>query len=151
MVRLTFAFACLAFAAHSIEVRAQSIQRCEGATGKITYSNGDCPEGTRPVRSVQTDPPPTPEAQQAARAKADSDDRRAQQLAAKRQVQQVQVQEQQQTQRQADCAYLRGEVDSTRRMRNLLVNRPYYSLDDLEQMDQHAERLMSEYRRVCTP
>jgi hypothetical protein len=60
------------------------------------------------------------------------------------------VQEQRESQRAADCAYLRGEADSVRRMRNALVNRPYYSLDDLEQMDRHAARLMSEYRRACT-
>jgi len=35
------------------------------------------------------------------------------------------------------------------RMRNLMVNRPYYSLDDLEQMDRHAEQLTTDYRRVC--
>ncbi len=151
MIRLILTLAFSVVASHFPESRAQSIQRCEGAGGKITYSNGDCPEGTKSVRSVQTAPTPTPEAQQAARTRADSDAQRAQQLATERQVQQTQVQEQQQSQRAADCAYMRGEVDSVRRLRNALVNRPYYSLDDLEQMDQHAARLMADYRRACSP
>jgi len=32
---------------------------------------------------------------------------------------------------------------------NMLVNRPYYSPDDLNQMDLHAMQLMTEYKRVC--
>jgi len=31
----------------------------------------------------------------------------------------------------------------------MLVNRPYYSPDDLNQMDLHAMQLMTEYKRVC--
>ena len=150
MIRLTFKLAFTFVACHATESRAQSIQRCEGAGGKITYSNDACPEGTKAVRSVQAAPSPSPDAQQSARARADSDARQAQQLAAERQVQQTQVQEQRDSQRAADCAYLRGEADSVRRMRNALVNRPHYSLDDVEQMDQHAARLMSDYQRACT-
>lgn len=33
------------------------IQRCEGADGKITYSNENCPQGTKAVRKVDTRPP----------------------------------------------------------------------------------------------
>ena len=128
---------------------AQQIQRCEDSRGKITYSNADCPEGTKPVRSVQVEPAPTPEAQQAARDKAARDAQAAQQLADQRRSQQSTAAKQRQQQRDADCAFLQGEIQSTQRMRNMLVNRPYYSLDDLEQMDQHAMQLMTEYERVC--
>jgi hypothetical protein len=34
-------------------------------------------------------------------------------------------------------------------MRNVVVNRPYYSLDDLNQMDQHVMRRMTGYERAC--
>jgi hypothetical protein len=128
---------------------AQQIQRCEDSRGKITYSNADCPEGTKPVRSVQAEPAPSPEAQQAARDKAARDAQAAQQLAEQRRSQQATAAKQRQQQRDADCAFLQGEIQSTQRMRNMLVNRPYYSLDDLEQMDQHAMQLMTEYERVC--
>lgn len=33
------------------------IQRCEGADGKVTYSNESCPQDTKPVRKVDTRPP----------------------------------------------------------------------------------------------
>lgn len=158
MVRSVVPFACCILATFVLPSHGQSIQRCEGPGGKITYSNAECPEGTKAVKSVAVPPPPTPDAQQAARTRAASDAARAQKLATERQVQhsqaqtqQAQAQYQRQTQQDADCAYLRGEIDSMRRLRNALTNRPYYSLDDLEQMDQHAARLIADYRRVCSP
>jgi hypothetical protein len=131
-------------------VAAQPIQRCEGAGGRVTYSNSECPEGTKPIKSVQAAPVPPPEAQRAARDQAARDARAARQLAEEQKAQQAAVVRQQQDQRVADCAYLRGEIDSIRRLRNAMVNRPYYSLDDLEQMDQHAAQLTAQYRRVCS-
>jgi hypothetical protein len=131
-------------------VAAQQIQRCEGAGGQVTYSNSECPEGTKPIKAVQSAPAPTPEVQRAARDQAARDAQAAAQLAEQRKAQQATAAQQRQDQRIADCAYLRGEIDSIRRLRNVMVNRPYYSLDDLEQMDQHAAQLTAEYRRVCS-
>jgi hypothetical protein len=130
---------------------AQSIQRCEGTGGRITYSNTDCPQGTKPVRSLDAAPAPSPEAQSAARDKAAGEAQAARQLAEQRRAAQAATAQQDQQQRAADCAYLRGEIDSLRRLRNALVNRPYYSLDDLAAMDQHADQLTAQYRRVCAP
>lgn len=130
---------------------AQQIQRCEDARGKITYSNTECPAGTSPVKALQAAPAPTPEAQQAARDKAARDAQAAQQMGEQRQQQQAISTAQQQSQRDADCGYLRGEIDSIRRLRNALVNRPFYSLDDLDQMDRHVAGLQDQYRRVCGP
>jgi|SoimicMinimDraft_9_1059737.scaffolds.fasta_scaffold45707_1 hypothetical protein len=131
----------------------QTIQRCEGPGGRITYSNADCPEGTRPVKALQPAPAPSLEAQRTAQDNAARDAQAVQQMAEQRRSQQAaaaQVQQQQQRdQRGADCAFLQGEIQSVHRMRNLMVNRPYYSLDDLEQMDRHAEQLTTDYRRVC--
>lgn len=36
---------------------AAEIQRCEGVDGKVTYSNENCPQDTKPVRKVDTRPP----------------------------------------------------------------------------------------------
>jgi hypothetical protein len=134
---------------------AQQIQRCEGPGGKITYSNADCPEGTQPIKALQAAPAPTSEAQQAARERAARDAQAVRQLADQRRSQQSaasqQQQQQLQQQRNENCSYLQGEIQSLHRMRNMLVNRPYYSLDDLEQMDQHTAKLSAEYRRVCSP
>ncbi len=104
---------------------AQQIQRCEDARGKITYSNTECPPGTSPVKALQAAPAPSPEAQQAAREKAAREAQAAQQLGQERHQQQSIATAQQQSQRDADCAYLRGEIDSMRRLRNALVNRPF--------------------------
>ncbi len=130
---------------------AQQIQRCEGPGGKITYSNTECPTGTNPVKALQAAPAPSPEAQKAARDKAALDAQAAQQLGQQRQQQQAVAITQQQSQRDADCSYMQGEIDSIRRMRNVLVNRPLYSLDDLAQMDHHVAGLQEQYRRVCGP
>lgn len=138
-------------------VSAQQIQRCEGPGGRITYSNAECPAGTTAAKQLQAAPLPSVEAQQAARERAARDAQAAEQIVQQRRTQQTALAQQQQQsqqlqreQRKADCAFLQGEIQSVHRMRNLLVNRPYYSLDDLEQMDQHAERLVADYRRVCS-
>jgi len=149
MNRLTFLLALPLAVAYCSCALAQAIQRCEDGRGKITYSNADCPEGTRPVRALQAAPSPSPEAQQAAREKAEQDAQTAKQLSDQRRTQQAAAAQQREQQRNDDCAYLQGEVQSVQRMRNMLVNRPYYSLDDLNTMDQHAMQLMAEYRRVC--
>jgi len=128
---------------------AQQIQRCEGPGGRITYSNSACPEGTRAASEVKAAPAPTPEAQAAAREKAARDAQTAAALAQQRQVQQASLAQQHEKERAANCEYMRGEIDSLRRLRNLLVNRPYYSLDDLQKMDEHAAQLVADYRRVC--
>ena len=134
----------------------QPIQRCEGPGGRITYSNAECPEGTQPVKALQPAPAPSPEAQKAAQANAAREAEAAQQMAEQRRSQQTataqlqqQGQQQQRDQRSADCAYLQGEIQSVHRMRNMMVNRPFYSLDDLEKMNRHAEQLTADYHRVC--
>lgn len=128
---------------------AQQIQRCEGPGGRVSYSDSACPEGTRPVGQVKAAPAPSPEAQAAAREKAARDAQAAAALAQQRQTQQASLAQEQQKERATNCAYLRGEIDSLRRLRNVVVNRPFYSLDDLQQMDDHAARLVADYQRVC--
>ena len=151
MLRSIAPWACAVAFIVPATAAAQPIQRCEGAGGRVTYSNSECPDGTKPIKAVQAVPAPPPEAQRAAREKAARDAQAVQQFAVERQAQQATAMQQQQDQRVADCAYLRGEIDSIRRLRNAMVNRPYYSLDDLEQMDQHAAQLTAQYRRVCSP
>ena len=53
--------------------QAQTIQRCEGPDGRVTYSNGACPSGTRAVREVDTSPAVSPADQKAARDRAQRD------------------------------------------------------------------------------
>ena len=49
------------------------VQRCEGKDGTVTYSNRECPAGTKPVRTVNTSPPISVPDQQAAKDRAKKD------------------------------------------------------------------------------
>ena len=133
---------------------AQTIQRCEGANGRVSYSNEECPAGTRPVRAVAPAAQPSPEARQEARDRAQREREVAQRLAAQRQPAPPPAGQPYVTadeaRRAADCAYLRAELDSNRRLRNLLTTRPYSSTEDVEQMDARNAALSADYRRFCS-
>jgi hypothetical protein len=103
------------------------------------------------VRSVAPAPQPSPEAREAAAARARRDAEQAGAYEEQRRKQQAGAAQDMAARRTADCNYLEAEINTTHRMRNMLTNRPYYSLDDLNQMDEHAARLVAEYRRVCGP
>ena len=49
------------------------VQRCEAKDGTVTYSNRECPAGTKPVRKVDTSPPVSVPEQQAAKDRAKKD------------------------------------------------------------------------------
>jgi hypothetical protein len=66
--------------AGAASAQSASVQRCEGKDGRVTYSNTQCPEGTVPVRKVNTDPPVSVEARQAAQDLAKKDSAAAKQL-----------------------------------------------------------------------
>jgi uncharacterized protein DUF4124 len=130
------------------------IRRCEAPNGDITYSNEDCPRGTRAVKSLPPATQPTPAERKAAQERAKRQSAVGQSIGQSRSVQSaaaaqgyITVEE---ARRAADCAYLQAELDASRRLRNVLTTRPYYSADDVEQMDARTAQLASEYRRVCT-
>lgn len=63
-----------------------AVQRCEARDGRVTYSNTQCPDGTAPVRNVNTEPPVSAEARNAALDRAQRDS------AAVRQIEQQRAQ-----------------------------------------------------------
>ena len=73
-----------------------NVQRCEGKDGRVTYSNTQCPEGTVPVRKVNTDPPVSVEARKAAEDLAKKD------AAAARQIEKEQSQQEARARKEAD-------------------------------------------------
>ena len=131
-----------------VEASAQSIQRCESAGGAITYAT-ECPSGTKAVKSLSAAPQPSAEAQEAARKQAQRDQAATRKVDERVQQRQAQASAEEAQRRAADCGYMRAEIDSVRRMKNMLTTRPYYSLDDVEQMEKHAVALSAEYQRVC--
>lgn len=133
---------------------AQTIQRCEGPEGRIVYSNAECPPGTRAVKALPPATQPSPEAQESARARAERDRNTAKALQAQREpaapISRGQaVVPAEEARRAADCAYLRAELDASRRLRNILTTRRYYSTEDVEQMDRREAELAEDYRRFC--
>lgn len=54
-------------------------------------------------------------------------------------------------QRAADCGYLQGEIDATRRLSGILESRPYYSYEDAESTRALIEQLADDYRLLCAP
>ena len=73
-----------------------NVQRCEGKDGRVTYSNTQCPEGSHPVRKVNTDPPVSVEAKKAAEDLAKKD------AAAAKQIEKEQAQQEVRDRKQAD-------------------------------------------------
>lgn len=126
---------------------AQAIQRCEGANQRITYSNAECPSGTRPVKALAPAPQPSAESRAAAQVKAQRDKDQAK--AGKSSRQRTQATADEAIQRAADCGYLQAAIDSSRQLRNVLTTRPYYSTEDVDSADARTEELIAEYRRVC--
>lgn len=63
--------ALLPFAAPG--AHAQGIQRCEDPSGRATYTNANCPAGTKPAREVNTAPPVSDADRRAAEARARQD------------------------------------------------------------------------------
>jgi hypothetical protein len=134
---------------------AQTIQRCEGPEGRIVYSNAECPPGTRAVKALSPATQPSTEARQEARARAERDRDAAKALQAQREPAAPPSRGQavvsaEEARRAADCAYLRAELDASRRLRNVLTTRRYYSTEDVEQMDRREAELAEDYRRFCS-
>jgi hypothetical protein len=88
--------ALAALAAGTAFAQSSSVQRCEGKDGRVTYSNTQCPDGTVPVRKVNTDPPVSVEAKQAAQDQARKD------AAAAKKLDKDQAQQEARERKQAD-------------------------------------------------
>lgn len=129
-----------------VGVWAQTIQRCESANQRITYSNAECPAGTKPVKAVPPAPRPSAEDRAAAQARLQ---RSRDQAKAQPKQQRPQAAADSAIQKAADCGYLQAGIDSSRRLRNVLTTRPYYSTEDVDEADARTNELIAEYRRVC--
>lgn len=134
---------------------AQTIHRCETPGGRITYSDADCPPGSRAVKALAPARQPGAAAQKEARERTQRYNDLATDLAARRQQSRQAVRPAayvpaDHARRASDCAYLRAELDASRRLRHLLTTRPYYSYDDVEQVDARTSQLAADYRRFCS-
>lgn len=148
LARVAIGFSLLPVCLFAAEVSAQVIQRCEGANGRITYANGECPTGTKAVKALPPVPQPSAESRAAAQAKLQRYKDEAK-VRTEQKGQQKQQTASDAVQKAADCGYLQASIDSSRRLRNVLTTRPYYSTEDVDEADARTKELTAEYRRVC--
>lgn len=76
-------------AAGHVSAAAETVHRCEGPDGKVTYSNTQCPAGTSPTRKVDTAPPVSVDEQKAAKERAKQDAQAAKQIDKKEEKQRL--------------------------------------------------------------
>ncbi|MCK6429211.1 DUF4124 domain-containing protein [Betaproteobacteria bacterium PRO7] len=88
-------FACCALFLVAGTAHAQAIQRCEGG-GKVTYSNGPCPPGTQPARTLAPSPGPNVADEKAARERAQRDARELDRIERERKAEEARAEKQRQ-------------------------------------------------------
>lgn len=138
----------------------QQVHRCEGKDGKVTYSNTQCPEGTTPVRKVNTDPPVRVEDQQAAKDRAKKDAAEVKQIEKERAQQEASQQraameqkkndakEQKKNEAKSQCDRARRELDKARTTRNELYAQAT-TVERMQKADREISRREAEVTRDC--
>jgi hypothetical protein len=150
LARLLFAGLALIPAA----VSAQAIQRCESKDGRVTYSNTTCPDGTVPVRKVNTEPPISVDDRKAAQERARTEG------AAARQVEKERTQQEARDRKQADerakaeararerCENARRNLERSAAARAELNTRPS-TADKIDKAESEVKRRESEVAQEC--
>lgn len=114
----SLAFALLASAAS--DAPAQAIQRCESSGGTVSYANGPCPAGSKPVREVNTAPAISVSDQKSARDRASRDAKQLERLERDRKAEETRAEKERATAarkeeaRQRECKKLASRVDVAR-------------------------------------
>lgn len=144
----------LALLAASSAGVAQQVQRCESADGKVTYSNTKCPEGTTPVRSVNTSPPVAVDEQKAAkeRARRDAAEVKAIDKARAKDEEQEQRAAAEQKKAQAKererCDKAKRELEKAKDARAELHRRPA-TIQQMQKSDGEIAKREAEVARAC--
>lgn len=151
--RSAVAVAVLALAA-AASAQPNSVQRCEGKDGRVTYSNTQCPEGTVPVRKVNTDPPVSVEAKKAAQELAKKDS------AAAKQVEKEQAQQEARDRKQAEerakldakakekCERAKRDLERAKATRAELSGRAA-TVERMQKADREIGRYEAEVAKDC--
>jgi len=154
MPRLSLPLLLAGLALIPTAVAAQAIQRCESKDGRVTYSNTTCPDGTVPVRKVNTEPPISVEDRKAAQERARADGATA------RKVDKEQAQQEARDRKQADdrakadakarerCENAQRSLERSMAARAELNARPT-TLDKIDKAESEVKRRESEVAREC--
>ena len=138
---------------------AQTVQRCEAADGKVTYSNSPCPDGTKSARQVNTTPPIAVEEQKAAkdRAKRDAADAKDAEKARdkEREKQEAKVERAAAEQKKAQakererCDRAKGDLERARSARASLLQQRAASIDEMQKADREISKREAEAAKAC--
>lgn len=144
----------LACALAAVATAAQTVQRCEAADGRVTYSNTQCPPGTEPVRKVNTDPPVRVDEQAAAKARARKDVAEAAKVDKERAAAQARDERSAKDRRKAEsktisaCERATREVERARAARAVLLERAY-TAQQMQKTDREIARREEVAARDC--
>jgi hypothetical protein len=150
---LLAALAALVLAA-TATAQTGAVQRCESKDGRVTYSNTACPEGTLPVRKVNTEPPVSVDAKKAA------EERARKESAALQQIDKGKAQQEAHDRKQADerakadakakerCERTRRELERAQATRADLNAGPL-SVEKMQKADRDVGRREAEVAKEC--
>jgi hypothetical protein len=144
----------LALLAASSTCAAQQVQRCESPDGKVTYSNTKCPDGTSPVRSVNTSPPVAVDEQKAAKERARRDAAEAKAIdkarAKEESLDQRAAAEQKKAQakERERCDKAKGELAQAKDARADLHRQPA-TIQQIQKSDSEIAKREAEVARAC--
>ena len=154
--KLLFLLSVLAASVISNGAAAQQmqVQRCEGKDGTVTYSNRECPAGTKPVRKVDTTPQVSVPDQQAAKDRAKKD------VAAVKQLDKDQKKQADEDKRAAEkreraeakvadrCERARRDLARAIEARNKVDTRAA-TIEQMQKASQEVSRLEAELPKSC--
>ena len=144
----------LVLLAASSTCAAQQVQRCESPDGKVTYSNTKCPDGTTPVRSVNTSPPVAVDEQKAAKERARRDATEAKAIDKARAKEEDQDQRAAAEQKKAQakererCDKVKSELAQAKDARAELHRQPA-TIQQIQKSDGEIAKREAEVARVC--
>ena len=134
---------------------AQSIQRCESKDGRVTYSNTACPDGTVPVRKVNTEPPISVDDRKAAQERIRKENAAAKQVDKEQAQQEARDRKQAEERAKADakakerCDQARRELERSVASRADLNSRPS-TAEKIEKAESEIKRRESDVKRDCS-
>ena len=143
-----------AVVADSANAQQMQVQRCEAKDGTVTYSNRECPAGTKPVRTVNTSPPISVPDQQAAK------DRAKKNITEVKKLEKDQKKEAEEEKRAAEkrekaevkiadrCERARRELARAIEMRNKVDTRAA-TIEQMQKASQEVSRLEEALPKAC--
>ena len=148
-----------ALATTGTHTAAQTVQRCEAADGKVTYSNAACPDGTKSVRQVNTAPPIAVEEQKAAKDRAKRDVANAKEAEKARdkgrETEEAKAdraaadQKKAQAKERERCDRAKRDLERARTARASLLQQRPATIDEMQKADREISKRETDAAKAC--